>query len=68
MTFLMSLARAAKRRVPMVSSTLNAAGLKKGIMRFKKIMRWKEIMLCIRKGHAFKRQRAVEGFTCSTRS
>jgi hypothetical protein len=29
-TFLMSLALAAKRRVPMVSSTLNAAGLKTG--------------------------------------
>jgi hypothetical protein len=31
MTFLMSLARAAKRSVPIVSSTLNAAGLARGI-------------------------------------
>jgi hypothetical protein len=31
MTFLMSLARAAKRSVPIVSSTLNAAGLQRNI-------------------------------------
>jgi hypothetical protein len=60
MTFLMSFARAAKRRVPMVSSTLNAAGLQRNIKNTDRNIRNTEFFCLL--------GRSEQRLTCSTQS